>query len=73
MDWTTQYCNDPMHDFDLVIEILYKDEDVAMIRYRDELELIWFANKSHLSIPVDWLTELFMRARRDLIPVNTET
>ncbi|WP_371371451.1 hypothetical protein [Sporomusa aerivorans] len=44
MDWTTQYCNDPTHDFDLVIEILYKDENVAMIRYRDELELIWFAN-----------------------------
>ena len=43
MNWSAQYCNDPEHDYDLVIEILYKDEDVAMIRYREELELIWFA------------------------------
>lgn len=73
MDWSAQYCNDPEHDYDLVIEILYKDEDVAMIRYREELELIWFANKNHVSIPVDWLAELFISAKRDLIPANTET
>jgi len=48
MEWTAQYCNDPEHDFDLVIEILYNDEDVVMIRYREQLELIGFANKSHL-------------------------
>jgi hypothetical protein len=73
MDWTAQYCNDPTHDFDLVIEILYKDDIVAMIRYREELELIWFTNESNLCIPVDWLSELFTRAKRDLIPASTET
>ena len=72
MDWTAQYCNDPTHDFDLVIEILYKDDIVAMIRYREELELIWFANKNNLCIPVDWLAELIVRAKLDLKKNNDE-
>ena len=72
MDWTTQYCNDPTHDFDLVIEILYKDDIVAMIRYRDELELILFKNESNLCIPVDWLSELIVRAKIDLKKNNDE-
>lgn len=72
MDWTAQYCNDPEHDFDLVIEILYKDEIVAMIRYRNELELIWFVNTDNLCIPVEWLSELLIGANRDLIASNNE-
>ncbi len=67
MEWSSLYANDPGDDYELVIELLYKEKDVAVIRHKEKgLELTWYANENNLNIPVDWLLERLIMAKRDL-------
>lgn len=43
-EWTADYINNPYDDYNLVVEILYKDTDVAVISNgKDGMELKWYA------------------------------
>jgi hypothetical protein len=66
--WAADFANDPSNDFEFMVEILYDDKDVAVIRRGEEgLELKWYANKKDLVIPLDWISETFIEAKKRLI------
>ncbi|NLD49816.1 MAG: hypothetical protein GX660_21935 [Clostridiaceae bacterium] len=42
--WTADFANDPFDDYNLIVEILFNDEDVAVIKQgKDGLEMKWYA------------------------------
>ena len=58
-DWTAYYSNNPDDDYNLIVEILFKDEDIAMISNGiDGLELKWYASNADVKVPVEWLLSL---------------
>jgi len=66
--WSADFVNDPNNDFEVVIEILYKDKDVGVIRQGgDGLEFHWYENTERLVIPVDWLIKLLNDAKDKLL------
>ena len=66
-EWTAYYSNNPDDDYNLIVEILYKDEDVALISNgKDGLELKWYANKKDIKVPVEWLSSLLLDAQKRL-------
>ena len=69
--WTSYFINDPDDDYNLVVEILCDDRDVAVIHQRKQgLLLKWYTNPKGLIIPVDWLSSLLLRAKEGLIEPN---
>ena len=61
------YINNPNDDYNITIEILYNDVDVANISKNvDKLELKFYANNEDVTIPVDWLLELLQTAKQSL-------
>lgn len=65
--WTADIANDPFDDYNLVFEILYGEEEVAIIRKGKEgLEIQWFCQKEELIIPFDWLFGLMAAAKERL-------
>ena len=63
--WTADFGNDPYDDYNLIVEILYGDEEIAIIKQgQHELEMKWYPNKEELTIPIDWLSGLFLEAKR---------
>lgn len=66
-NWTADFTNDPFNDYDVNIEILYNDEDVAVIKQGvDGLEMRWYANHNDIVIPVEWLSNLLNQAKEKL-------
>lgn len=66
-NWTADFTNDPFNDYEIVIEILYNDKDVAVIKQGDRgLEMKWYANVSDIVVPVEWLSDLFKQAEEKL-------
>ena len=66
-EWTADFGNDPDDDYNLVLIIYYKDEDVALIKQTSQgLTLTWYPQEKLLSIPVEWLSKLLMEAKRSL-------
>ncbi|MFL0269323.1 hypothetical protein [Candidatus Clostridium radicumherbarum] len=62
--WTADIVNNPNDDYNLMIEILYNEVDVAVIyKCEDELILKYYANKDDLVIPVDYLIKLLEDAK----------
>ena len=56
--------NDPYDDYNLIVEILYNEKDVAIIRKIDgQLILQWYAKDSNLEVPVDWFLGLLEEAK----------
>mgnify|MGYP000901461224 CR=1 FL=1 len=54
--WTADFANDPFDDYNLIVEILFNDEDVAVIKQgKDGLEMKWYATDKDIIIPVEWL------------------
>ena len=48
----------------LIVEILYNEKDVAIIRKFDgQLILQWYAKDSNLEVPVDWFLGLLEEAK----------
>jgi len=66
--WESFVTNDPYDDYNLVIEILFDNKFVAVIKQSPQgLTLKWYAYKEDLVIPVDWLSDLLIRAKKDLV------
>jgi len=69
--WTADIANDPYDDYNLIMEILYNDEYVAVIKQSSQgLIMTWYPNKEELKIPVEWLTKLLIDAKEILVNVD---
>lgn len=65
--WTADFANDPFDDYNLIVELLFNDEDVAVIKQsNDGLEMKWYASDKDLTIPVEWLNGLLREAKERL-------
>ena len=65
--WTADFANDPFDDYNLIVEILFNNEDVAVIKQgNDGLEMKWYASEKDLIIPVQWLNGLLNEAKERL-------
>ncbi|WP_085832444.1 hypothetical protein [Clostridium merdae] len=65
--WNADFANDPFDDYNLIVEILFNDEDVAVIKQgEDGLEMKWYATNKDLIIPVEWLNGLLSEAKERL-------
>lgn len=66
-NWTADYANDPYNDYEMIVEILYNDEDIAVIRQGEGgLELKWYAHQNDLVVPLEWIADLFTEAKKRL-------
>ena len=66
--WTADFASDPDDDYNIIVEILYDDEDVAVIKYgRDGPEMTWYPSKEKLVIPVKWLSGLLVEAEKRIL------
>ena len=67
-DWTADITNDPDNDFNLVIEIMYRDTYCGRIQRNQnkQLEIIWYRKENDMIIPVDWLIDLFESAKNNI-------
>lgn len=66
--WSADFANDPFDDYNLIVEILHNDEDVAVIKQGENgLEVKWYANKNDLVVPFDWLFGLFLEAKNRMV------
>ena len=62
--WAADFANDPYDDYNLIVEILCDDKEVAVIKQMQQgLEMKWHPSKEELRIPVDWLLGLFLEAK----------
>lgn len=65
--WNAITVNDPLNDYDLMIEIQYENSDVGCIKKTtDGLELLWYSNSSNLTIPLAWLENVIQKAKKEL-------
>ncbi|MBU3131877.1 hypothetical protein KPL40_05380 [Clostridium gasigenes] len=56
------YVNDPDNDFDLMVEILDDNEEIAMIRKVEGIyKLIIFENIKRVEIPLEWLNNVIRK------------
>jgi len=63
--WIADFANDPHDDYNLIVEILYDEEEIAVIKQGQQgLEMKWYPNQEELTVPVDWLSELFLETKR---------
>lgn len=61
--WNANFVNDPNDDFNLIVEIIYKDNCCAIIRQSVEgLELEWISDTIK-KIPVNWLLDVLKQAK----------
>ena len=66
-EWSADFANDPYDDYNLIVEILYGDEDIAVIkRSQIGLEIKFYPNTEELLIPFDWLLRLLLETERRL-------
>ncbi|HEX2944947.1 MAG TPA: hypothetical protein VHT96_03220 [Clostridia bacterium] len=66
-EWSADYGNNPYDDYNLIVEILYQDRDVAVIyKSENELKLKYYANENDLVIPLDWLLGLLKDVKERL-------
>ena len=65
--WSANITNDPFDDYNLIIEILFNGEEVAVIRQgEDGLEIRWYPNKEEITIPLKWLSNFLNYAEKRL-------
>jgi len=65
--WTADFCNDPYDDYNLIVEILFGDEEIAVIKQGHQgLELKWYPNEEEIVVPIVWLSGLFAEAKKRL-------
>jgi hypothetical protein len=65
--WAADFVNDPYNDFEIIVEILYDEEDVAVMRKaEDGLVLQWYKSDKQLIVPVDWLMTLLIDVKNKL-------
>lgn len=65
--WSADFCNDPFDDYNLVVEILLNDEEIAVIKLDNNGTYInWYPHEKEVSIPLDWLLGLMLEAKKRL-------
>jgi hypothetical protein len=65
--WSADFCNNPHDDYNLIVELLCDDEEVAIIRRADDrLEMRWYPTPEEIIVPVEWLNGLLAEAARRL-------
>ena len=64
MQWSADFTNDPYDDYNLIVEILCDDEDVAVIKQNgNSLDFVWYPNDKKQTIPVSWLLEILLEVK----------
>jgi len=73
-EWAKVWVNDPYDDYNLTIEIICDNKDVALIKQSTQgLILKWHISPIGLVIPADWFAKLLQEAKRDIRdPVTVE-
>lgn len=65
--WSANFVNDPNNDFELIVEICYGNEDIAIIRKEKEvIKFKFYKNDENINIPFDWLFEVMKEAKETL-------
>ena len=65
--WCADFCNDPYNDYNLIVEVLCDDEEMAVIKkINAKLELHWYPCENKITVPVDWLLALLDEATKRL-------
>lgn len=63
--WEAYIVNDPENDYDLMAEILYDGNEVAMIRkINGAYSLLVYSASKDIQIPLPWLIELIDRLKQ---------
>jgi hypothetical protein len=63
--WSADFANDPFDDYNSIVEILYGDEEIAVIKQgKQGLEIKWYPNKDEVIIPFDWLLGLLIEIKK---------
>lgn len=66
--WTADIGNDPYDDYNLIMEVLCDDKDVAVIRnIGGEIVIKWYPQDHEIDVPVDWLIGLLSTAKERLV------
>ena len=67
--WSADFTNDPFDDYNLIVEILFNNEEVALInRGKKGLEIKWYPNEREITIPLKWLIKILIEAEKRLQP-----
>jgi hypothetical protein len=65
--WSADFVNDPSDDYNLIVEVLYDDKDVAVIHNIGEgIVIKWYPQACGLEVPIDWLIGLLSIAKERL-------
>lgn len=65
--WSATVSNNPIDDYNLIIEVMFKDEEVAYIKNENnELLIEWHPSKKMLSVSLEWLLKLMDKANKTL-------
>ncbi|MCL2855401.1 MAG: hypothetical protein FWE21_07270 [Defluviitaleaceae bacterium] len=64
-NWGLCYVNDPDDDFNIVIEVLYGERDVALMTCDFCGIMRWHPNKEGVDIPIDYLLELIHKSKEE--------
>ena len=65
--WEADFANDPNDDFNITVEILCDDKEVALIKQsHDGLLINWHPHSEELVVSLDWLSGLLLEAKRSL-------
>jgi len=71
-NWSADWGNDPYDDYNLVLEIICDDKEVAVIKQSPQgLILNWYISPKGLIIPVDWLSSLLLGAKEGIVDPTT--
>jgi len=65
--WEADFGNDPYDDYNLIVEILCDDRDVAVIKQSHGGAFInWYPHDEELIVPLDWLSGLLLETKQRL-------
>lgn len=63
--WVADIVNDPDNDYDLTIEILFQEVEIATIRKIDgDYKIIFYPTDEEIQIPIVWLSGLIEKLEK---------
>lgn len=66
-EWKSVFANDPLNDYDLVIELECDESQIAYIKKSNiGLELVILPNSENVKIPLTWLSDVIDKANKEL-------
>jgi len=66
--WTAEITNNPDRDYELYVELLENDEYRARIEISSQEQLVLrvYNTEHDVSLPVDWLVQVIVMAKKEL-------